>query len=56
MGYHTLTDVAVREEFQRGYGSSSYIRIERKADILDDVICFTEKGLKKVKSPILLNY
>jgi hypothetical protein len=55
IGYHhTLKDRDVRREFQRRYGSSPYVRIERKADILDDVICFTEEGLKKGKSPILL--
>jgi len=55
IGHRTLTDRDVRKEFQRRYGSSRYIRIERKADILDDVICFTEEGLRKGKSPILLN-
>ena len=45
----------MRKEFQRRYGNSRYIQIERKADILDDIICFTEEGLRKVKSPILLN-
>ena len=55
IGYHTLTDRDVRREFQRRYGSSLYVRIERKADILDDIICFTEEGLRKGKSPILLN-
>jgi hypothetical protein len=55
IGHHTLTDRDVRKEFQRRYGSSPYIRIERKADILDDVICFTEEGLRRGKSPILLN-
>jgi len=54
IGDHTLTDRDVRREFQRRYGKSPYIRIERKADILDDVICFTEEGLRKGKSPILL--
>jgi hypothetical protein len=33
----------------------AYIRIERKADILDDIICFTEEGLRIGKSPILLS-
>jgi len=55
IGYRTLTDRDVRREFQRRYGSSPYVRIERKADILDDVICFTEEGLRMGKSPILLN-
>ncbi|MHC1593785.1 MAG: hypothetical protein ACXQT2_00510 [Methanotrichaceae archaeon] len=55
IGHHTLTDRDVRAEFQRRYSSSPYIRIERKADILDDTICFTEEGLRKGKSPILLN-
>ena len=55
IGYHTLTDRDVRKEFQRRYGNSRYIQIERKADILDDIICFTDEGLRKVKSPILLN-
>jgi hypothetical protein len=53
--HHTLTDRDVRKEFQRRYGDSPYIRIERKADILDDIICFTEEGLRKGKNPILLN-
>ena len=55
IGHHTLTDRDVRNEFQRRYGSSPYIWIERKADILDDIICFTEEGMRKGKSPILLN-
>jgi hypothetical protein len=55
IGHHTLTDRDVRKEFQRRYGDSPYIRIERKADILNDIICFTEEGLRKGKSPILLN-
>jgi len=55
IGHHTLTDWDVRKEFQRRYGSSPYIRIERKADSLDDIICFTEEGLGKGKSQILLN-
>ncbi len=55
IGPHTLEAVDVRKEFQRGYGSSPYIRIERKADILDEVICFTEEGLRRGKRPILLN-
>jgi len=55
IGYHTLKNRDVRREFQRRYGSSPYVQIERKADILDDIICFTEEGLKKGKSPILLN-
>ena len=55
IGHHTLIDRDVRKEFQRRYGSSPYIRIERKADILNDIMCFTEEGLKKGKSPILLN-
>jgi len=55
IGHHTLTDRDVRREFQRRYGNSRYVRIERKADILDDIICFTEEGLRKVKRPILLN-
>jgi len=54
IGDHTLVDRDVRAEFQRRYGDAPYIRIERKADILDDDICFTEEGLKKGKSPILL--
>jgi hypothetical protein len=56
IGHHTLTDMDVRREFRRRYGNSRYIRIERKADILDDIICFTEEGLRKGKSQILLNY
>ena len=55
IGHRTLTDRDVRNEFQRRYGSSPYIWIERKADILDDIICFTEEGMRKGKSPILLN-
>ena len=55
IGHRTLTDRDVRREFQRRYGSSPYIRMERKADILDDIICFTEEGLRMGKSPILLN-
>ncbi|MGB7001623.1 MAG: hypothetical protein WBE22_06385 [Halobacteriota archaeon] len=56
IGPHTLEPKDVRAEFQRRYGKSPYIRIERKADIFDDIICFTEEGLRKGKSPILLNY
>ena len=55
IGPHTLTDRDMRREFQRRYGNSRYSRIERKADILDDIICFTEEGLRKGKGPILLN-
>jgi hypothetical protein len=54
IGYHALTDRAVRKEFQRCYGSSPYVRIKRKADILDEVICFTKEGLRKGKSSILM--
>ena len=54
IGYHTFVDRDVRAEFQRRYGNAQYIRIEKKADILDDTICFTEVGKKKGKSPILL--
>jgi hypothetical protein len=54
IGHHTLTDRDVRQEFQRRYGNSRYSRIERKADILDDSIGFTEEGLRKGKSPMLL--
>ena len=55
IGEHTLEDRAVRTEFQRRYGSSPYIWIDRMADILDDTICFTDEGIRKGKSPILLN-
>ena len=54
IGHHTLTDRDVRKEFQRRYGNSPYVRIERKANSLNDSICFTEEGLRKGKSPILL--
>ena len=57
IGPHTLEAVDVRAEFQRRYGKSPYIWIDKRAgsDRLHDNICFTEEGLKTGKSPILLN-
>ena len=55
IGHPTLEDRDVRKEFQRRYGNSKYIWIDRRADILDDIICFTEEGMRKGKSPILLD-
>jgi hypothetical protein len=49
IGPHTLEAKDVRKKFQRCYVSSPYIRIERKADILNDIICFTEEGLRRGK-------
>jgi hypothetical protein len=54
IGPHTLEAMDVRKEFQRGYGKSPYIWIDKKTDRLYDDICFAEEGLKKGKSPILL--
>jgi hypothetical protein len=34
--------------------TSQYIRIDRESDILYDRCCFTDKGLMRGKSPILL--
>jgi len=57
IGPHTLEAVDVRKEFQRRYGKSPYIWIDKStgSDRLYDDICFTEEGLKNGKSPILLN-
>ena len=55
IGHPTLEDRDVRKEFQRRYGDSKYIWIDRRADILDDIVCFTEEGMRKGKSPILLD-
>ena len=57
IGPHTLEAVDVRAEFQRRYGKSPYIWIDKNtgSDRLYDDICFTEEGLKNGKSPILLN-
>ena len=57
IGPHTLEAVDVRAEFQRRYGKSPYIWIDKSTggDRLYDDICFTEEGLKSGKSPILLN-
>ena len=55
IGPHTLEPMAVRTEFQRRYGKSPYIWIDKRTDRLHDNICFTEEGLKNGKSPILLN-
>ena len=55
IGPHTLEAVDVRAEFQRRYGKSPYIWIDKRTDRLYDDICFTEEGLKNGKSPILLN-
>ena len=55
IGEHTLEVRDVRIEFQRRYGSSPYIWIDRMTDILDDNICFTEEGMRKGKSPIFLD-
>jgi len=55
IGEHTLDDRDVRAEFQRRYGGSPYVRIDRMADILDDNICFTEAGMRRGKSPIFLD-
>jgi len=56
IGPHTLEAVDVRAEFQRRYGKSPYIWIDKNtgSDRLYDDICFTEEGLKNGKSPILL--
>ena len=56
IGHHTLTDRDVRAEFQRRYGKSPYIWIDKNtgSDRLYDDICFTEEGLKNGKNPILL--
>ena len=53
----TLRDKDVRAEFQRRYGKSPYIWMDKStgSDRLYDDICFTEEGLKNGKSPILLN-
>lgn len=51
---HTLEDRDVRKEFQRSCTKSRYIWIDRRSDILYDKICFTEEGLERGKSPILL--
>ncbi|RLG71544.1 MAG: hypothetical protein DRO11_04220 [Methanobacteriota archaeon] len=53
-GRHTLLDKDVRKAFQKSYGKSPYIRIKREDNILNDIICFTEKGMEKGKKPILL--
>ena len=55
IGPHTLEPMDVRAEFQRRYGKSPYIWIDKRTDRLHDNICFTEEGLKNGKSPILLN-
>ncbi|KAF5436995.1 hypothetical protein C5S35_06380 [Candidatus Methanophagaceae archaeon] len=55
IGPHTLEPMAVRTEFQRRYGKSPYIWIDKRTDRLHDNICFTEEGLRNGKSPILLN-
>ena len=55
IGPHTLEAVDVRAEFQRRYGKSPYIWIDKSTGRLHDNICFTEEGLKNGKSPILLN-
>ena len=55
IGHHTLTDRDVRTEFQRCYGSSPYIWVDKRTDRLHDNICFTEEGLRMGKSPILLS-
>ena len=57
LGPHTLEAVDVRAEFQRRYGKSPYIWIDKNtgSDRLYDDICFTEEGLKNGKSPILSN-
>jgi putative restriction endonuclease len=44
----------MKKAFQGCYGNSRDVQIERKADILDDIISFTKEGLRKGKSPILL--
>ena len=56
IGPHTLEAVDVRAEFQRRYGKSPYIWIDKRtgSDRLYDDICFTEEGLESGKSPILL--
>jgi hypothetical protein len=53
---HTLEAMDVRKEFQRRYGKSPYIWIDKRTDSdrLYDDICFTEEGMRKGKSPILL--
>ena len=54
-GYHTLKDIDVRRAFQREYGGTPYVEIERMGSRLDDFICITEEGMKMVREPILLD-
>lgn len=55
MGHHTLIDRDVRKEFQRRYGKSGLVDIERADDILRDFIYFTDEGLERGRPPILLS-
>ncbi|MEN6291309.1 MAG: hypothetical protein ABFD07_04740 [Methanobacterium sp.] len=54
-GKYVLNENGMRKAFQNEFSKSGYIKIQRMNRNIDDYICITEKGLKEVKEPILLD-
>ncbi|EKQ50760.1 MAG: hypothetical protein B655_2275 [Methanobacterium sp. Maddingley MBC34] len=52
---HALDETGMRKAFQNEFGNSQSVKIRRMNRILDDYICITQKGLKNVKKPVLLD-
>lgn len=50
-----LSEMGMRREFQRQYRHSELVKIQRRDNIYEDIICITKKGMEKGKEPILLD-
>lgn len=52
---HGLTKMGMRREFQKVYGETDLIEVQKMNRRLDDYICITNKGEELGKEPVLLD-